>query len=181
MEVGADVWIKDTVGVKAWVSGVISSKVQASDQAVIVLTVTDTETGLESIYRLENENDEPDLVKLKNAEDDAAVDNLISLPYLHEPAILYCLEQRYYRSDIYTYTGPILIAVNPFKKVNLYGSHVLELYYNHGLLKSQGIENTTTALPPHVYAVADAAYRDMMRVILHGYHQHQQVSILKPS
>ena len=96
------------------------------------------------------------------------VDNLISLPYLHEPAILYCLQQRYSNSDIYTYTGPILIAMNPFKKVPLYTNQILEVYYNEGLPKSQGIESGNH-LPPHVYAIADAAYREMMRVIMSGF------------
>ena len=88
--------------------------------------------------RINHENDELDDVKLRNAPDESDVENLIKLPYLHEPAILYCLEQRYSKSDIYTFTGPILIAVNPFKKVNLYSSQTLESYYNAGLLKSQG-------------------------------------------
>jgi myosin V len=117
---------------------------------------------------LSDENEELENVKLKNDASESEVDNLISLPYLHEPAILFCLQQRYSLSDIYTYTGPILIAMNPFKKVPLYTNQILEVYYNEGLLKSQGIE-TGTHLPPHVYAIADAAYREMMRVIMSGY------------
>ncbi|KAJ1392193.1 P-loop containing nucleoside triphosphate hydrolase protein, partial [Ochromonadaceae sp. CCMP2298] len=97
------------------------------------------------------------------------VPNLISLPYLHEPAILFCLQQRYSLGEIYTYTGPILIAMNPFKKVPLYTDEILESYYNEGLLRSQGIESAQLA--PHVYAIADAAYRDMMRAILSGFHR----------
>jgi myosin V len=115
------------------------------------------------------DDQELDDVKLKNDSEDGDVDDLINLPYLHEPAILYCLENRYNESDIYTYTGPILIAVNPFKKVPLYTAQILEMYYNLGLLKSQGIENASP-LPPHVYAIADASYRDMMGVILNGMH-----------
>jgi myosin V len=106
------------------------------------------------------DDEEFDEVKLRNDPNEAEVDNLINLPYLHEPAILYCLERRYNMSDIYTYTGPILIAVNPFKRVNLYTPQILEMYYNLGLLKSQGIE--ASPLPPHVYAIADASYRSMM-------------------
>jgi len=107
------------------------------------------------------------------------VDNLISLPYLHEPAILCCLQQRYSLSDIYTYTGPILIAMNPFKRVPLYTNQILEVYYNEGLLKSQGIESGNH-LPPHVYAIADAAYREMMRVIMSGFGAHGSTSAKSP-
>ena len=107
-------------------------------------------------------------LKLRNDASESEVENLISLPYLHEPAILFCLQQRYSQSDIYTYTGPILIAMNPFKSVPLYSSQILEVYYNSGLLKSQGIESGTV-LPPHVYAIADAAYRAMMNSIMHNF------------
>jgi myosin heavy subunit len=55
---------------------------------------------------------EQDNIKLRNDPNDFNVENLISLPYLHEPAILFCLERRYYSRNIYTYTGcqfPFLI------------------------------------------------------------------------
>lgn len=116
--------------------------------------------------RLDDENQELENVKLRNDNTESQAENLISLPYLHEPAILYCLQERYSTSNIYTYTGPILIAMNPFKSVPLYSSQILESYYNFGLLKSQGIESSTM-LSPHVFAIADAAYRDMMNIILH--------------
>jgi myosin-5 len=50
----------------------------------------------------------------------------------------------------------------------LFGSwnvQILDKYYNRGLLKTQGVD-IDKALPPHVYAVADAAYRDMYAGIL---------------
>lgn len=117
---------------------------------------------------VEEENEDIADLKLRNDDSEAQVENLINLPYLHEPAILHCLEQRYNKSDIYTYTGPILIAMNPFKSVPLYTNQILEVYYNMGLLKSQGIEGGAP-LPPHVYAIADAAYREMMNTIMQGY------------
>lgn len=68
--------------------------------------------------------------------------------------------------EIYTYTGPILIAMNPFKKIHLYTSAILEKYYSVGLSKSQGVD--FPLLPPHVYAIADASYRDMMHAVHNG-------------
>ena len=52
-------------------------------------------------------------------EEGPAVDDLIVLTHLHEPAILYTLQQRYNEDVIYTYTGPILLAINPFWRVPL--------------------------------------------------------------
>ena len=105
---------------------------------------------------------------MNNAED-SEVENLINLPFLHEPAILYCLELRYYRSQIYTYTGPILIAVNPFKSVDLYTDQLLAKYYNSGLFKAQGMSEVGPPLPPHPYAIADNAYRLMMGAMQSSY------------
>jgi hypothetical protein len=42
------------------------------------------------------------------------------LPHLHEPSILHVLCLRFSMDVIYTYTGPILLAVNPFKQLPLY-------------------------------------------------------------
>lgn len=88
------------------------------------------------------------------------VDDLILLTHLHEPAILDVVALRYANDCIYTFTGPILLAVNPFQRLPLYTKQTLEEYYTRGLLVSQGVQ--VPALPPHVYAVADAAYRCMM-------------------
>ena len=112
---------------------------------------------------------------MNNAED-SEVENLINLPFLHEPAILYCLELRYFRSQIYTYTGPILIAVNPFKKVDLYTDQLLAKYYNSGLFKAQGMSEVGPPLPPHPYAIADNAYRLMMGAIQSGFGSATNVS-----
>ena len=60
-------------------------------------------------------------------------DDLIGLAHLHEPAILHALRLRYDDDVIYTSTGPILIAINPFKKMNrLYGEKVMEGYRRAG-------------------------------------------------
>jgi myosin-5 len=120
-------------------------------------------------------NDIADL-KLRNNDGDDIVENLINLTHLHEPAMLFCLQERYFKSRIYTYTGPILIAVNPFKRVDhLYTQTILEDYYNFGLMRAQGVE-VGSPLSPHVYAIADAAYRDMMKVVLHGYGSEKERS-----
>ncbi|CAN6465948.1 unnamed protein product [Victoria cruziana] len=81
------------------------------------------------------------------------VDDMTKLAYLNEPGVLYNLARRYALNDIYTYTGSILIAVNPFTKLpHLYNVHMMEQYKGKPLGE----------LSPHVFAVADAAYRAMM-------------------
>ncbi len=76
------------------------------------------------------------------------------LAYLHEPGVLWNLKCRYALDDIYTYTGTILIAVNPFASLpHLYGAHMMDQY--------RGVD--LGELSPHVYAIADAAYRQMRK------------------
>lgn len=81
------------------------------------------------------------------------VDDMTKLAYLNEPGVLYNLARRYELNDIYTYTGSILIAVNPFTNLpHLYNTHMMEQY--RGAPFGQ--------LSPHVFAVADASYRAMI-------------------
>jgi myosin heavy subunit len=110
------------------------------------------------------------------------VNDLIGLTHLHEPAILHALRLRYDADIIYTATGPILIALNPFKKMDIYSNHIMEQYCLQGEQKGGGTQSngstyTTpfknrrlhgqaapeTRLSPHAYQTADDAYRAMMR------------------
>jgi myosin-5 len=86
-------------------------------------------------------------------------EDLVELTHLHEPAIVCALEARYQEDIIYTNTGSILLAVNPFKKIdNLYTLEMMERYWNHD---HEG--NIAAAPPPHAFAVAELAFSSMMR------------------
>jgi len=115
------------------------------------------------------------------------VHDLIGLTHLHEPAILHSLRLRYDADIIYTSTGPILIAINPFQRMDhLYSTEVMECYRRQGegtgsgaggLLPGGGVGTATPfkngnrkaqaalegKLPPHAYKTADDAYRAMKR------------------
>ncbi|KAJ9182366.1 hypothetical protein P3X46_006369 [Hevea brasiliensis] len=81
------------------------------------------------------------------------VDDMTKLAYLHEPGVLYNLKCRYDENEIYTYTGNILIAVNPFQRLpHLYDNDIMRQY------KGAAIGE----LSPHPFAVADSAYRQMI-------------------
>ncbi|KAL0456859.1 UNVERIFIED_CONTAM: Myosin-8 [Sesamum latifolium] len=82
------------------------------------------------------------------------VDDMTKLAYLHEPGVLQNLKSRYDVNEIYTYTGNILIAVNPFQRLpHLYNDDVMEKYKGMGLGE----------LSPHPFAIADGAYRQMIK------------------
>ena len=163
---GTEVWFKDKAA--GWVPATILKRDDTTGPTKFVVQVRNDE-GTEDFNVVANRDQEVDSLKLMNTAEASEVENLINLPFLHEPAILYCLELRYYRSQIYTYTGPILIAVNPFKRVDLYTDQLLAKYYNSGLFKAQGMSEVGPPLPPHPYAIADNAYRLMMGAMQSSY------------
>ncbi|XP_037750282.1 unconventional myosin-VI isoform X8 [Chelonia mydas] len=88
------------------------------------------------------------------AEEDSKkdVEDNCSLMYLNEATLLHNIKVRYGKDRIYTYVANILIAVNPYFDIpKLYSLETIKKYQG----KSLG------TLPPHVYAIADKAFRDM--------------------
>jgi myosin-5 len=83
--------------------------------------------------------------------------DLITLQFLDEPNILHNLKVRHQKEEIYTNTGPILIAMNPWRTLNIYSAEYMDAY------NSSALNQTVDTLPPHIYRVADAAYRAMLR------------------
>jgi myosin heavy subunit len=86
--------------------------------------VKKTSSGEILEFNLGEDEVELDGLKLMNEKGKNDVDNLINLQYLHEPAILHSLQIRYNAGYIYTSTGPILIALNPFKQMDFYDTQV---------------------------------------------------------
>ncbi|XP_051954529.1 myosin VIa isoform X2 [Xyrauchen texanus] len=88
------------------------------------------------------------------AEDDVSkqVEDNCSLMYLNEATLLNNVRVRYSKDKIYTFVANILIAVNPYFEIHkLYSPDTIKQYQGRSL----------GTLPPHVYAIADKAYRDM--------------------
>mmetsp|Transcript_1151 Transcript_1151/g.1867 ORF Transcript_1151/g.1867 Transcript_1151/m.1867 type:complete len:1659 (-) Transcript_1151:525-5501(-) len=99
-------------------------------------------------------------------DEDNYPDDLIILTHLHEPEVVLCLRQRYAFDKIYTNTGPILLALNPFKNCKqLYSEKVMEEYWARGEQAMKGIVDDESPLPPHVYGIADRSFRIMMQTI----------------
>ncbi|XP_022753232.1 myosin-2-like isoform X2 [Durio zibethinus] len=110
-------------------------------------------SGEESFVSLSNGN----VVKVStsellpaNPEIVEGVDDLIQLSYLNEPSVLHNLKYRYSCDMIYSKAGPVLIAVNPFKDVQIYGKDFVTAY------------RQKATVSPHVFAMADTAYNEMM-------------------
>lgn len=165
MEPNTAVWVIDTE--LGWCAGSVTKK-NALGKGKVEVVVRNDQTRAESKFILNDNDEDHNQVKLQNKTQSSVVDNLINLLILNEPTILHCLQLRYNEDKIYTYTGPILIALNPFKIIpGIYDPKTLDVYYNFGILKSQGLLEAATSatLAPHVFAIADGAFRNMMTAI----------------
>lgn len=80
------------------------------------------------------------------------VDDLSDLSYLNEPSVLHNLITRYNHGYIYTYSGLFLIAINPYRDLNIYNSKYISKYFN----------NKKSDVEPHIYGVANEAYINMI-------------------
>lgn len=138
IDVGSHVWVEDPD--LAWVDGQVS---RISGREVHVRT-TNGKSVVANISKVFPKDTEAP---------PGGVDDMTKLSYLHEPGVLQNLAARYELNEIYTYTGNILIAINPFQRLpHLYDTHMMEQYKGAGFGE----------LSPHVFAVADVAYRAMI-------------------
>ena len=81
------------------------------------------------------------------------IEDMISLDVLHEGAIQENCSVRYHRDDIYTLVGPILVSINPYRRIpGLYGEEAI-----NGVIGSQVYGGEK----PHVYGVAERAFADL--------------------
>jgi len=104
------------------------------------------------IRTLEIRSDD-DLPPLRNPDILIGENNLTSLSFLHEPAVLYNLQIRFQRHSIYTYCGIVLVAFNPYNELPIYGNDTIWAY------RGQAMGD----LEPHIFAVAEEAYTKLER------------------
>ncbi|XP_045484063.1 unconventional myosin IC isoform X1 [Pieris rapae] len=78
-----------------------------------------------------------------------------------EAAFIDNLRKRFNENIIYTYIGNVLISVNPYKNLPIYTEEKTKLYYKKAFFEA----------PPHVFAIADNAYRSLV-------YEHREQCIL---
>ena len=95
-----------------------------------------------------------ELPPLRNPDILIGENDLTNLSHLHEPAVLHNLAVRFIENQaIYTYCGIVLVAINPYEELPIYGNDTIAMYRG----KNMG------DLDPHIYAVAEEAFTKMER------------------
>eukprot|EP00043_Microstomoeca_roanoka_P019563 m.222390 g.222390 ORF g.222390 m.222390 type:complete len:1269 (+) comp17020_c3_seq1:113-3919(+) len=88
---------------------------------------------------------------IKKMKQPVGVGDMVLLDEVDEDHIVENLKQRVLKDEIYTYIGNVVISVNPYKKLDIYDAEFLFEYSGKNQFE----------LPPHIYALADTAYRSM--------------------
>ncbi|XP_074416120.2 myosin-6 [Maylandia zebra] len=80
------------------------------------------------------------------------IEDMAMFTFLHEPAVLFNLKERYAAWMIYTYSGLFCVTVNPYKWLPVYDAEVVAAY--RGKKRSEA--------PPHIFSISDNAYQYML-------------------
>lgn len=79
-------------------------------------------------------------------------EDMAELTHLNEPSVVYNLYLRYADDLIYTYSGLFLVAINPYKKLDIYEGKYLKLYHDKDSDKPA----------PHIFSTAENTYRNLL-------------------
>ncbi|XP_048023823.1 unconventional myosin-Va isoform X16 [Megalobrama amblycephala] len=142
----ARVWIPDVEEV--WRSAELTKDYRQGDGALQL----QLEDGKELEYKLDPKTN--NLPHLRNPDILVGENDLTALSYLHEPAVLHNLKVRFIDSKlIYTYCGIVLVAINPYETLPIYGADIINAYSGQNM----------GDMDPHIFAVAEEAYKQMAR------------------
>ncbi|VDK18847.1 unnamed protein product [Anisakis simplex] len=80
-------------------------------------------------------------------------EDMSNLTFLNDASVLHNLRARYAAMLIYTYSGLFCVVINPYKRLPIYTDSVAHMYMG----------KRRTEMPPHLFAVSDEAYRNMLQ------------------
>ncbi|XP_057686574.1 myosin-7B-like [Corythoichthys intestinalis] len=81
------------------------------------------------------------------------MEDIAMLTHLNEASVLFNLRRRYSMWMIYTYSGLFCVTINPYKWLPVYTDQVVMTFKGR----------RRTEAPPHIFAIADNAYCDMLQ------------------
>merc|ERR1711878_143442 len=79
-------------------------------------------------------------------------EDMVNLTFLNDASVFWNLKTRYQAKMIHTYSGLFVVVVNPYKRYPLYTHRCAKIY----------LGKRRNECPPHLWAIAEAAYRGML-------------------
>jgi myosin heavy subunit len=102
-----------------------------------------------------------------SAQDDVGVNDILMLKAFSEMSLIHTLRTRYASDEIYTNVGPILISVNPYKRIKgLYDDETIVSYHGKKMVCNFRLTSSPLSsiafeqgdMSPHLYVIAENAY-----------------------
>lgn len=151
--IGTRAWFKDEE--EGFITGTLSNRLVEGDKVELTFIIEgQLEPKIISTTLKQLEKTKFSILPpLRNPPVLEGIDDLTLLSHLHEPAVLHNVKIRYNQQQIYTYSGIVLIALNPFQSLPIYTPDIMRAYSG----KRRG------ELEPHLFAIAEEAYRNMLR------------------
>ncbi|KAI6239365.1 CRE-MYO-2 protein [Aphelenchoides fujianensis] len=132
-----DVWIPDEE------EGYVAAQIKSASGDSTVVTITG---GTEKTVKTE-------MVQEMNPPKFEKCEDMSNLTFLNDASVLYVLRARYSAMLIYTYSGLFCVVINPYKRLPIYTDSVARMFMG----------KRRTEMPPHLFAVSDEAYRNMLQ------------------
>ncbi|WKX94491.1 hypothetical protein Q1695_011625 [Nippostrongylus brasiliensis] len=130
-----NVWIPDVE------EGYLAAEIKSTKGDMVTVTVGDKEKTLKK-----------DLLQEMNPPKFEKTEDMSNLTFLNDASVLYNLRARYASMLIYTYSGLFCVVINPYKRLPIYTESVAKMFMG----------KRRTEMPPHLFAVSDEAYRNML-------------------
>ncbi|VDM57013.1 unnamed protein product [Angiostrongylus costaricensis] len=130
-----NVWIPDVD------EGYVAAEIKSTKGDDVVVTVGDHEETLRK-----------DLLQEMNPPKFEKTEDMSNLTFLNDASVLHNLRARYASMLIYTYSGLFCVVINPYKRLPIYTESVAKMFMG----------KRRTEMPPHLFAVSDEAYRNML-------------------
>lgn len=143
VKVGAEVWVPDEE--HGWLAGTVT---KCTDANTFDFTGLD---GKSRTFKYTGKTNAPCVRNTTLSED--RLDDLVRLSYLNQPTVMNTIRTRYMEDVIYTYSGLVLVSVNPYRDLGLYTETLMDTY-------SSGTK-ALGDLAPHVFAVASSALHSL--------------------
>lgn len=150
-ERGVTCWYPDEK--LGWIGAQVDKVTRDAGKTTLELTLEDGSSKTVTGSDEDIANNKANFPPLRNPPALETSEDLTGLSYLNEPAVLEAIRARYAQLSIYTFSGIVLIATNPFDRVdNLYTSEVIDMYARR---------RERSELLPHLFSIAGDAYSHM--------------------